>query len=68
MWNETERISHTGGLLLNELPRNEQSIFTNIARTDELQLSVNLANTEPHAYEHFNKLVLTDLMIYLMNK
>jgi hypothetical protein len=40
----------------------------NIARTDKLRLPVHLTDTEPRAYEHFNKLTLTNLTIYLMKK
>jgi hypothetical protein len=52
-----------------ELPRNEQFVFTNIAWTNKLRLPIHLANTEPGAYEHFNKLTLTNLIIsYEKNK
>jgi sRNA-binding regulator protein Hfq len=48
-----------------ELFRNEQFIFTNIARTNKLLLPIHLTNTEPRAYQHFNKLTLRNLTIYL---
>jgi hypothetical protein len=51
-----------------ELSRNEQFIFTSIAQTDKLRLPIYLMNTEPRAYEHLNKLTLTNLTIYLMKK
>lgn len=45
-----------------EFSRNEQFIFTNIAQTNKPWLQIDLTNSEPHAYEHFNKLTLTSLM------
>jgi hypothetical protein len=51
-----------------KLPRNEQFIFTNIAQTNKLWLPIDLTNSEPLTYEHFNKLTLTNLMIYLMKR
>jgi hypothetical protein len=38
-----------------ELSINEQFVFTNIARTNKFRLLIHLTNTEPLAYEHFNK-------------
>jgi hypothetical protein len=38
-----------------ELSRNEQFVFTNIARTNTFRLKIHLRNTEPRVYEHFNK-------------
>jgi hypothetical protein len=37
-----------------ELSRNEQFVFTNVARANKLRLSIHLANTETRVYEHFN--------------
>jgi hypothetical protein len=51
-----------------ELSTNEKLVFTNIARTNELLLSIHLTNPEPRAYEHNNKLTLTNLTIYLMKR
>jgi hypothetical protein len=38
-----------------ELSRNEEFVFTNIAGTNKLRPLIHLTNTEPRAYEHFNK-------------
>jgi hypothetical protein len=46
--------------------KNQLLVFTNIARTNKLLLPIHFTNTEPRAYEHFNKLVLTNLTIYLI--
>jgi hypothetical protein len=51
-----------------ELSRNKQFAFTNIVRTNKLRPPIHLVNTEPCAYEHFNKLISTDLMLYLTEK
>jgi hypothetical protein len=51
-----------------KLSRNEQFVFTNIARTNKLRPPVHLADTELRAYEYFNKLTLINLTIYLMKK
>jgi hypothetical protein len=40
----------------------------NMVRATKLQLSIHLMNTEPHAYESFNKLTLINLMIYPSKK
>jgi hypothetical protein len=54
-----------GEPLLNELSKNEQFVFTNIARPFKLRLPIHLTNIKPRAYEHFNNLTLTNLTIYL---
>lgn len=50
-----------------ELARKEQFVFTNIAQTNKLWLPLHLMNTEPCAYKHFNKLTLTNVMIYIIS-
>jgi hypothetical protein len=51
-----------------EISRNEQFVSRNIERTNKLNLQVHLANTEPRAYEYFNKLTLTNLTTKLTYK
>jgi hypothetical protein len=50
-----------------ELSRNEQFVFMNIARTNKLRLPIHIANTEPRAYEHFNKLNFKDISYEVLN-
>jgi hypothetical protein len=59
---------YTGKPLHMKFSRNKQFAFTNIVQANELRLTIHLVNTEPCAYEHFNKLTLTNLMMYLMEK
>jgi hypothetical protein len=40
----------------------------NTARTNKLRPPIHSTNTAPRACEHFNKLTLTNLTIYLMKK
>jgi hypothetical protein len=47
-----------------ELSKNEKFLFMNIARTNKLRLQMQLTNIKPRAYEHCNKLTLTNLTKY----
>jgi hypothetical protein len=49
-----------------ELSRNEQFVFTNIARTNKLRLPIHLASTEPRAYKRFYNLTSKNLTISVM--
>lgn len=51
-----------------ELPSNEQSVFTNVVRSKRIATPSYFTNTESHAYEYLDKLTLTILTLYLMEK
>jgi hypothetical protein len=50
-------LSSTGQVLLKKI--------MNTARANKLRLSIHVKHNKCRAYEHFNKLTLTHLMIYL---
>jgi hypothetical protein len=55
-------------LLTNIEDTDNSYTYINTELNNRFRLPIHLTNRKPHAYEHFNKLTLWNLTIYVMNK